>query len=210
MSIDQVGLLNTLEKFASLSKTQPLTLGEAIAALDQTAYALISLILVLPFLQPIPMGPISVIGGFTFTALGWQMWQGLLTPALPEKICHVVLGEKIWGLLVNVCLKLVKFCHKFTRPRFSAWISGQSGQKIGAFILMVSGLLMVIPFGVLPFNNSLPGLAILFYCIGELEKDGLMVIIAFIWLIVTIIYFSFFFFGLYYLGGEAVNYFKLK
>jgi hypothetical protein len=210
MSADYAGLIQTLENFARLSKTRSLTLGEALASLDQTAYALITLILVLPFMQPIPLGPFSVIGGLSFGALGWQMWCGQTSPVLPARIRQVVMGEKIWGMLVKVCLKVVGFCRMFTRRRYSTLVSGRSGQKIGAIILMAAGLLMTIPFGVLPFNNTLPGLAILFFSIGKLEEDGLMVLIAFGWLIITIIYFSFFFVGLYYLGGEVFSYFQSK
>ena len=68
---------------------------------------------------------------------------------------------------------------------------------------------MAIPFGVLPLNNLLPGLAILFYCIGELETDGLMLFIAFFWLIVTVVYFAIFFFALWFFGQEALEFFKI-
>ncbi|MEQ1601552.1 MAG: exopolysaccharide biosynthesis protein [Methylophilaceae bacterium] len=210
MSTDYASLILTLENFAKLSKTRPLSLGEVLASLDKAAFALIALILVLPFMQPIPVGPFSVLGGFTFAALGWQMWRGSAAPELPDKICQVVMSAKIWGLLVKVCLKVVGFCRLFTRPRYIFLVTGVLGQKIGGFVFMASGLLMAIPFGVLPFNNTLPGLAILFYCVGELEKDGLMVVIAFGWLIATIVYFALFFFGLYYLGGEVFNYFRYK
>lgn len=197
-------LVAALTHFAEQAKTQPLTLGEALDTLDEAAYALIALILVLPFLQPVPLGPLTVLGGLTFATLGWQLWRGHESPVLPEKIRLVAPSEKSWRILVSVCLKIVNFCRKFTRPRYTALTSGSSGQKIGAFVLMSAGLLMAIPFGILPFNNFLPGLAILFYCFGELEDDGLMVIIAFAWLAITVVYFGLFFFGLWYFGSAAV------
>jgi len=198
-------LVATLERFAEQAKTQPLTLGEALDSLDEAAYALIALILVLPFLQPVPLGPLTVLGGLTFAVLGWQLWRGHESPVLPEKIRAVALNEKSWRILVKICLKVVGFCRKFTRPRLTTLIAGDKGQKIGAFVLMAAGLLMAIPFGVLPFNNFLPGLAILFYCFGELEDDGLMVIIAFAWLLITTVYFGLFFFGLWYFGSGAIG-----
>lgn len=205
---DYDDLVITLKRFAEDSKTQPLPLGKALDTLDQAAYALIALILALPFLQPFPLGPLTVLGGITFAALGWQMWRGHESPVLPQKIRDVEMSSKTWGTLVKVCLKVVSFCRLFTRPRYTHLVSGRQGQKIGGIVLMSAGLLMAIPFGVLPFNNMLPGLAILFFCIGELEDDGLMVIIAFGWLIFTVIYFTLFFFGLYYLGNEVFNYFR--
>ena len=198
-------LVATLTRFADQAKVQPLTLGEALDSLDEAAYALIALILALPFLQPVPLGPLTVIGGITFTALGWQLWCGHESPVLPQKIRAVALSEKAWRTLVNICLKIVGFCRKFTRPRYSSLVNGRRGQKIGAFVLISAGLLMAIPFGVLPFNNLLPALAILFYCFGELEDDGLMVMIAFGWLVVTVIYFALFFFGLWYFGSVTVG-----
>ncbi|HEY8117814.1 MAG TPA: exopolysaccharide biosynthesis protein [Methylophilaceae bacterium] len=198
-------LVATLTRFAEQAKTQPLTLGEALDSLDEAAYALIALILALPFLQPIPLGPLTVLGGLTFATLGWQLWRGHESPVLPQKIRAVVLSEKVWQTLVNICLKIVGFCRKFTKPRYTSLVAGRYGQKIGAFVLISAGLLMAIPFGVLPFNNFLPALAILFYCFGELEDDGVMVLIAFGWLAITVIYFALFFFGLWYFGVATVG-----
>lgn len=205
---DYATLVKTLHRFAEQSKTKPLTLGEALDSLDEAGYAFIALILVLPFLQPLPMGPITVIGGIAFATLGWQLFNQHESPVLPNKIRDVEFSERTWRILVNVCLKVLGFCRKFTRQRFSGIVNGAKGQKIGGSILLAAGALMAIPFGVLPFNNLLPGLAILFYCIGELESDGLMFFIAIFWLIVTVIYFTAFFMALWFFGQEALEFFK--
>ena len=206
---DYATLVKTLNQFAEQSKIKPLTLGEALDSLDEASYALISIILVLPFLQPLPLGPITVIGGIAFATLGWQLMRGHDSPVLPQKVRNIEFSEKTWRILVNVCLKVLGFCKKFTKPRYLTLVNGKKGQKIGGFILLAAGTLMAIPFGVLPLNNLLPGLAILFYCIGELESDGLMYFIAFFWLIVTVIYFSVFFFALWFFGQEALAFFKI-
>jgi hypothetical protein len=204
---DYATLVATLDRFAERAKISPLTLGEAIDSLDEAAYAFITLILVLPFMQPIPTGPFSVIGGVTFAALGWQLFRGHESPVLPEQVRAIKLSENGWRILVKVCLKILGFCRKFSKPRHRWVIESRMGQQVGGFILLAAGLLMAIPFGVLPFNNTLPGLAILFYGIGELENDGLMVFIAFFWLAVTVIYFSVFFVMLWMFGKEALHYF---
>ena len=196
-------LVNILHGFAERSKTRALTLGEAMDTLNEAAYAFISLILVLPFMQPVPLGPLTVLGGLTFAALGIQLWRGHESPVLPQKVRAVALKEKNWRILITICLKIVGFCRKFTRPRYTTLISGRRGQKFGALVLISAGVLMAIPFGVLPLNNILPGLAIIFYCFGQLEEDGLMVMIAFGWLAITTIYFGLFFFGLWYYGSAA-------
>lgn len=202
---DYQTLVDELHRFAEQSKTRPLSLGEALDTLDDAAYAYIAIILALPFMQPVPLGPLTVLGGLVFAILGWQMLRGHEAPVLPQKARAVVLSEKHWQLLVKVCLKILGFCRKFTKPRHTWLVSGRQGQKIGGAILLSGGLLMAIPFGVLPFNNTLPGLAILFYGIGELEQDGLMVFVAFFWLAATVIYFTLFFTMLWYFGNEALS-----
>ncbi len=204
---DYATLVKNLQQFAEQAKHKPLTLGEALDTLDEAGYAFIAIILVLPFLQPVPLGPITVLGGVAFAALGWQLFRGHESPVLPEKLRALELSEHTWQILVKVCLKILGFCKKFTKPRHLTLVNGKRGQKIGGFILLASGALMAIPFGVLPLNNVLPGLAILFYCIGELEEDGLMFYIAFFWLILTVVYFGAFFFMLWHFGKEALTMF---
>jgi hypothetical protein len=197
-------LVKMLQQFAEQAKHKPLTLGEALDTLDEAGYAFIAIILVLPFLQPLPLGPITVLGGVAFATLGWQLFHGHESPVLPEKLRALEFSENTWQILTKVCLNILGFCRKFTKPRHLSLVNGVRGQKIGGFILLAGGALMAIPFGVLPLNNMLPGLAILFYCIGELEDDGLMFYIAFFWLIVTVIYFGAFFFMLWYFGKAAL------
>ena len=203
-------LVKTLQQFAEQSKLKPLTIGEALDTLDEAGYAFIAIILVLPFLQPLPLGPITVLGGVAFATLGWQLYRGHESPVLPEKVRAVELSAHTWQILVNVCLKILGFCRKFTKPRYVSLVNGRRGQKIGGFILLAAGALMAIPFGILPLNNLLPGLAILFYCIGELEDDGLMFYIAFFWLIFTVVYFCAFFFMFWYFGKEALTMFQFQ
>ena len=200
-------LVDILHGFANRAQGGHLTLGEALDSLDEAAYAFISLILVLPFMQPIPTGPLSVIGGVTFATLGWQLLVGHESPVLPERIRNLALKEHTWRIIINVCLNIVGFCRRFTRSRYIGLVSGRHGQKIGGFILLAAGTLMAIPFGVLPFNNTLPGLAILFYGIGELEEDGAMAIVAIFWLGITVIYFGVFFVMLWAFGEKALQFF---
>jgi len=208
MPSDYPTLLATLRRFAEESQTRALTIGEAIDSIDEAAYAFISVILALPFLQPVPLGPLTVVGGLTFAALGWQLLRGNDSPVLPQRLREVAMGETVWRILTKVCLNILGFCRRFTKPRLTHLVTGRKGQKVGGFILLTAGLLMAIPFGVLPFNNTLPALAILFWGFGELEDDGVMVFVSFFWLVVTVIYFAAFFFTLWYLGNGTVEFLR--
>ena len=205
---DDHPLVQKLLGFAEQAKLRPLTLGEVLDALDETAYAFIAIILVLPFLQPIPLGPVTVVGGITFAVLGWQLLRGHETPLLPRRARAIAFEEKIWRIMIKVSLRVIGLCRKFTRHRLTHLVNGRKGQVVGGSVLFAGGVLMAIPFPIpLPGNNALPGLAILFYCIGELENDGGMVFVALFWLIVTVLYFAAYFLVLWFFGQEALSFF---
>ena len=70
---DYQNLIPILKKIEKLSESSPISIEKALAELDHFGFSLIALILVLPFMQPFPVGPLSVIGGLTIAALGTQL-----------------------------------------------------------------------------------------------------------------------------------------
>lgn len=201
-------LVEALEQCAARAKREPLTLGDVLDAVGEASYSLICIILTLPFLQPISLGPLATIGGLTFATLGWQWLRGHPRPVLPQRVRAAAMNAKTWDVLLGVCVKILRFCQRFTRPRLHEWVSADRGRRIAGWVIILAGLLMSIPFFGLPLNNLLPALAILFICIGELEQDGLMVFIAFGWLIATIVYFVFILGALLFLGDQALEFFR--
>ena len=201
-------LVTMLNRCAEQARDKKLTLGEMFDSLGEATYSLIAIVLTLPFLQPISLGPLSTVGGLTFAALGWQLYRGYPAPILPERVRSMVLDQRTWNILIKVCLTITKWCRKFSRPRYTSWVSGVKGRRVGGLTILFAGLLMAIPFFGIPFNNLLPALAILFVCIGELEEDGIMVFISFGWLVVTVAYFAMIFFVARALGEWALSFWR--
>ncbi len=201
-------LIETLHGIVKKAERRPVSIKEGLLDLNHFGFSFISFLLVLPFMQPFPVGPISVLGGITFAAFGWQILKGYSVPHLPQKIDEIVLSKDNWRRITNAAIKLIQWTEKFTKPRLTILINGKLGIQIEAAILIMAGILMAIPFGILPLNNFFPGLAILFCALGQLHKDGFLVLIAFFWILFTIFYFAVFFIGLYLLGLEGMHNFS--
>jgi hypothetical protein len=201
-------LIETLHGIVKKAERRPVSIKEGLLDLNHFGFSFISFLLVLPFMQPFPVGPISVLGGITFAAFGWQVLKGYSVPHLPQKIDEIVLSKDNWRRITNAAIKLIQWTEKFTKPRLTILINGKLGIQIEAAILIMAGILMAIPFGILPLNNFFPGLAILFCALGQLHKDGFLVLIAFFWILFTIFYFAVFFIGLYLLGLEGMHNFS--
>jgi hypothetical protein len=194
-----------LEDCARRASEGNLTVAEVLDGMEEASYAFLCLVFAVPFLWPLTLGPLSVVGGINLAALGWQLASGRREPWLPDRVRRLVLPEKVWRALIGGCLKLFTFCRRFTRPRGLAWVSGARGRRIGGSLICVGGLLMAIPFFALPLNNTLPALLILFVCIAELEQDAAMLLVALFWLVVTLAYFGAALWFIFALGMSAAD-----
>lgn len=204
-------LTATLAAFAAAAEVEPLAFGDAMDALDNKAYTFTATLAVLPFLQPIPLGFFALIGSAAFIALGLQLYRGEQVLNLPAKIRGVALSQRTRKTLTNTCLNIIGFFRRFTKARLSYLVQGKLGQQIGGFIFMAVGVLVAVPAGgVVPFKNLFPSLAILFYCTGEIEKDGLMAIFALICLMLTVIFYGLLFYIVWKFGAAAISHFFWK
>lgn len=73
---------------------------------------------------------------------------------------------------------------------------------------MAVGVLVAIPLGgVMPFKNLFPSLAVLFYCTGAIEKDGLMAIFTVLCLALTVVFYGLFIYIVWKFGAAAISHF---
>ncbi len=168
-------LVATLEDFAERARRGPLNLGEVSDSLGGSSFSIVCIILCLPFLSPLSLGPLATVGGLTLVALGWQLARGHPAPRLPARVRRIEMSPQIWRGLIHACLKIIGWFGKVSRRRQQHWVEGRRGARILGVAIIASGLLMAVPLFGLPLNNALPALSIIVLCLAELEDDGLMV-----------------------------------
>lgn len=205
-SIDQ--LTAALADCAERAKAGPLSFGELIAGIGDRSYAFICLLISLPFLIPISLGPISTAAGVAFLTLGWQMIRGRQTPWLPKKLADARLGERQLGLMLGACVRVLRVCRRISRERLTAWVDGRRGLAIAGWLIILGGILIAVPLPGLPLTNTIPALSIIFACVALIERDGLMLLVSIFWLIATIVYFAIIAWILIYVGAQAFEWLK--
>jgi hypothetical protein len=202
-------ILDLIHSIKEQARKKNLSRKEVLIQLDHLGPSFIALFLVLPFMQPFPVGPISVIGGLAFSLIGFNIYQNKRKLILPQKIIRITFSPSNWERLFNVCTLILKLTNKITKRRLLFFFNNaRFTKKIEGAILIISGLLMAIPFGILPFNNFFPGLAILFIVLAQFKHDGLFVLLSMFWVLFTLIYFALFFYGIYFLGNHFMQSFQ--
>jgi hypothetical protein len=70
-------------------------------------------------------------------------------------------------------------------------------------MIVIGGLLVALPFLVVPLQNSLPALVIFFACVGRLQRDGAMYLLALLSLAITLVYFALVTWVIFFAAGQS-------
>jgi hypothetical protein len=154
-----------------------ITLGNIADKTKEEAILMISLISILPFMQPIPIPGLSTILGLVVLLQGISLifYQ---KPLLTRHMRDVIISKKKFEIIYRAALRIARFTsrlsahkHPLIRNRMVYGISGL------AIILSAAFLSLPLP---IPFSNLIPALSIFFICIGLLEEDVVLVLTGYV------------------------------
>ncbi len=188
---DLPGLSAELRTLSEHCRGQPRPLGELLDVLGGRAPALLIIVCALPFLTPIPLPGLSTAFGLVILLLSYRCVQG--QPLwLPHRIRRVeVSGQKLAEVLAAGS-RLVGWLERRIASRFQVLVDTEWKHRLHMAVVVVSALLLMIPLPpVPPFTNLLPALVVIVMTFSVFKRDGLGVLVAYVLLAVTLIYFSF-------------------
>ena len=176
--------MNTNSKGTNYIRTSALVV-ETLQALDGTKVSIGSLmtqfqrrsyggvLLILALLAIIP--GISVFAGIAMIVPSFQLFIGLPNPVFPDFIQQRkigIAGLQKWGIRISVWVERLE---NLVVPRWPM-LSNKLAQKLIGLVILFLALVVAIPF---PLSNFLPALATICFALGLLERDGLMIMLAF-------------------------------
>ena len=194
-----------LEDIIHSIKGEQITLRDLLSMMGESGLLLLCAFLSLPFLFPVSIPGVSTVFGAGIVLISAAITLNRL-PWLPAKVADRRLES---GKLRPVLERGVTFLRKFDRffkPRMTGFTSGAVMNRINGLVLMGAGVLLMAPLGLIPFSNTLPGVAILLLAAGISQRDGLVVIAGYVMVVLTIVYFAALAF-LAYSAGQGLNIF---
>jgi hypothetical protein len=191
------------ETIRSLSGQLPpngVTLGNILELIGPDSLLLLSMFLTLVFMVPVSIPGVSTVFGAAILMVGVSRLFGskLWVPGALKK--RVISTEKVRAALDRALIWLRRL-ERISRPHRLPWLT--VGGPVAVFNhlgLILGAVLLMAPFGLIPFSNTLPALAILLLAMGLLQRDGVCLLLGHLANVGTIIYFSFLILG----GGVAV------
>ncbi len=180
-------LSTTLEKLIGRVRGKTITLRELMEAIGEQGLLLICAIASLPFLIPVSIPGVSTVFGAAIILVSLAITLNRL-PWLPKKILDRQMETLVPALQKGVAI--VSKLDRYIRPRMPALTTGLVANRINGLALMTAGVLLMMPLGFIPFSNTLPGVAILLFSAGMIQRDGVTVLGGYLFLLLTSIYFA--------------------
>lgn len=138
--------------------------------------------------------PVSIPGVSTVFGAGIVLIGIAITfnrfPWLPEKVADRKLERARLVPVLERGLKVLRKVDRFVRPRLPGLTAGAVVNRINGLVLTAAGVLLMMPLSFIPFSNTLPGVAILLLSTGISQRDGMVVAMGHLMVVLTLVYFS--------------------
>lgn len=175
----------------------PMTLAELAHRLRHSGFALLVVLVSLPFLQPIPLGGLSTILGPFIAWMGWRLLTGARELHVPSRFAERRLEDRHVRILLGVSRRVFGFVEKISRPRWRALATAEAAAGGG---IALSGALLSLPFPI-PLSNMICAGPATLLALGLLEEDGLLAALGWLGLALSVAFHA----GLALLGAEGLR-----
>lgn len=191
-------------KLRDLVRTLPpsgITLSDLIHRVGNDGLLILAALLTLVFLIPVSIPGVSTVFGAAILLIGVsrlfgrELW-------IPARLKHRTIATEKLSPVLHKALPWMVRMERVSRPNRIRWlVSNGAVEHLNNAALILGAVLLMMPFGLIPFSNTFPAVALLFLAIGLLQRDGVCVLLGHISNLVTILYFALLIGG----GGLAIR-----
>ncbi|MCD9097863.1 exopolysaccharide biosynthesis protein [Luteimonas fraxinea] len=180
---------STRELLAAMALGDPedqLRFADLLIGLGKRVFGMMLFVATLPAFIPIP-GVGGAIGGPLVALVGAQLLIGLRKPWLPRFIAERGPHRSAVQRFETVLEPWLRRVERFSRPRLPGVLDHRAAAMFTGLQLVLLGVLLALP---IPFTNYVFGLLLLAYALALLERDGALMVWAWVGGIVAIGFFG--------------------
>jgi hypothetical protein len=165
------------------------TLRALMNRIGEQGLLLVCAVASLPFLIPVSIPGVSTVFGAAIIMVSIAIALNRM-PWLPRRILDRQMDTQRLVPALHKGANVVSRLDRFVKPRMGGLTNGATVARLNGLAITLAGVLLMFPLGLIPFSNTLPGIAILLLSAGMLQRDGLIVLAGHLFNVITIIYFA--------------------
>lgn len=193
-------LAQRIEEALRALPEREVSLREIVDDFGGDSLMLLTIFLSLIFLVPVSIPGVSTVFGTGIVLIGItrlldrQLW-------MPQRVARRALSAARLREGLQTALVWLRRLERVSRAQRMRQLTAEGAMTLcNNSALVLAGLLLMMPFGLVPFSNTLPAVAVILLSIGMMQQDGGAVLLGYFTLLVTVLYFA----VLLVAGGAAV------
>jgi hypothetical protein len=164
-------LSTALADTAAAVRGHRVTLRELLGYIGEQGLLVFCAVLAAPFLLPVSLTFMSTALGLPMLLIGFAVTMNRV-PWLPERLLdHALPSATVQDVLTRFSRWAERVEH-LIRPRMLGLTGSPAINVLNGGLLLLSVLLLMAPLPLVPFANTLPGIAIMLLALGMAERDG--------------------------------------
>lgn len=172
---------------ATAVRGHEVTLRELLALVGEQGLLVFCALLAVPFLLPVTVPMMSTLFGLPMLLIGSAIMLNRVV-WLPARLLDRPLpAVTVQQVLERTSNWAARFEH-LVRPRLLPLSGGAVINIINGGLLVLSVVALMAPLPLVPFANTLPGLAIMLLCLGMAERDGLVIVLGYLLTLIASVY----------------------
>jgi hypothetical protein len=168
-------LSTALADTAAAVRGHRVTLRELLGYIGEQGLLVFCAVLAAPFLLPVSLPFMSTALGLPMLLIGFAVTMNRV-PWLPERLLdHALPSATVQDVLTRFSRWAERVEH-LIRPRMLGLTGSPAINVLNGGLLLLSVLLLMAPLPLVPFANTLPGIAIMLLALGMAERDGVVLL----------------------------------
>jgi hypothetical protein len=169
---DKPPRLSTILRLLAESEQKQYTVAELVDIFQDRTFGALMLLFALLNLIPLPPGSSFVLGA-PLVVLAVQVTLGFRKIWLPQSVLKVRVRTSDLGRVTRRATPYLRWVERLLNPRLTMFFTG-AGDRVIGLVCLALALLLFLP---IPFANMLPALAIAFFSLALLERDGVAALV---------------------------------
>jgi hypothetical protein len=165
-----------LDGFAAGDPDEVLRIGDLLKDFGPAAFGMLLFIGVLPAFIPVP-GVGGAVGGPMVILVGVQLLLGMRKVWLPGFLAQRGPHRSAMMRFRQRMAPWLRRLEKLVRPRMGGFVDNRVALSFTGLLLILLGILLALP---IPFTNYVFGILLLLFALALLERDGALLLVAWV------------------------------
>jgi hypothetical protein len=162
------------------------TVREVFDRVGERGWLVLCIALCVPFLVPVSVPGVSTVFGLAITMAALAI-SARRVPWLPKRMLDRTVPTASLRDAFEAGARRIERLERMLRPRVEP-VARLT--RVNALVLAFTGVLLMAPFGFVPFSNTVPAVAAILLGLGMLHRDGAFVLAGYAATLATLAYFA--------------------